>query len=70
MYGIVVKYHKKKKRRPYGFICGYDGEEYFFNEKMLKDEVHEGDEVKFREGFNERGFYARDVQLLGKDDNG
>lgn len=70
MLGLVIKYQKKKNHKPYGFISGYDGEKYFFSGKTLKTEVHEGDEVRFKDCVNERGFFARDVQLLEKEDNG
>ena len=71
MQGLVTKFFKKSHGRgPYGFIEGYDGETYFFNRKTMLTEIHEGDEVKFKASFNDKGNYARDVQVLVNDQKG
>ena len=62
MLGTVTKYFKKHHgKKSYGFIAGYDGEEYYFNAKSLKGDIEEGCEVIFRRGLNNGGYYASNV---------
>ncbi len=65
MQGIIEKFYKRSKKGiPYGFITGYDGESYYFNQKFLMSEVKVGDEVSFKGKRNEQGFIAFDVKAI------
>ena len=67
MEGLVTKFYKKHGKKTYGFICGIDGESYYFSGKSLLTEVKQGDEVKFRGRVGDKGNYALDVQALDKE---
>ncbi len=66
MLGIIdrIKLNKRKPKKSYGVILGYDGESYFFrlNDKPFK----EGMEVSYRGERNEKGYYACEVQELNR----
>lgn len=66
MLGIIDKIHisKKKPRKSYGVILGYDGESYRF--KLTDLPLEEGMEVSYRGGHNEQGYYAYEVEKLNK----
>lgn len=73
MQGLVTKFfaRPRKGKYSYGFIDGYDGETYFFNQKGLLTKVKVGDEVKFKARFGEKGSFAKDVEVIsqgGSDD--
>ena len=63
MQGIVTKFWKnghKKRKKPYGFIDGYDGEDYYFQTNGELFNV--GDLVSFKGEINEKGNYASHVK--------
>ena len=64
MLGIIGKIHisKKKPKKSYGVILGYDGESYFF--KLNDQTFKEGMEVSYKGDRNERGYYAYEVEEL------
>lgn len=64
MLGIVDKYYARPRgnKLPYGFIAGFDGEQYYFNTKGLKEEVAVGDEVVFKGVVGDKGGYATGIK--------
>lgn len=65
MIGVINKIQFKKSRphKSYGFIDGYDGEQYYFKVRE-SDDLHESDEVRFEGSINEKGCFARYVKKI------
>ena len=65
MIGQVTKmqYRKNKPKRSYGFIHGADGEDYWFSLIGIEG-IQVGDEVSFKGGRNEKGYWATDVHSI------
>lgn len=64
MQGIIdrIRIDKRKPRRSFGIILGYDGEQYLF--RLDGKTYSVGSEVVFRGVVNEKGNFAQEVKEL------
>lgn len=64
MTGVVIRIVKDK---PFGFIRGEDGNEYFFHSSSVKNgkflNVRENQNVEFEPHETEKGYRAEDVYI-------